>query len=364
MSHFKFKYFRVLNIEQYISELLYKYDCVIVPGLGGFVANYKSATIQPIQNTFSPPSKSISFNKNLNGNDGLLANFIAKQESFSFDLASKKIEDYVVKINRSLKLKKSVVFVGVGTLFLDSENRLQFEPANSANYLLESYGLPVYQKQPIKRITIEDKITKEFVDRTRPLIAITGQENKKSKQWLYSAALVFLAFGAGFMANTSNLSGDLNYANLNPFTTNACAVYSPISSSFVLPEIKRTTIEEQINVVNNDSFFVEVALDENENSFIVQLKEKVVAAPVSTYVVETKKVLQYHIVGGCFSEKKNARKMVKKLKKQGFEAFIIGKRKGLWAVSYSSFATRKEALNALANAQNHNDKAWILDQSF
>lgn len=335
-----------------------------MPGLGGFVANYKSATIQPIQNTFSPPSKSISFNKNLNSNDGLLANFIVKQESFSFDLASKKIEDYVVKINRSLKLKKSIVLVGVGALFLDSENRLQFEPANSANYLLESYGLPVYQKQPIKRISIKDKITKEFVDKTTPLIAINGQENKKSKQWLYSAALVFLAFGAGFMANTSDLSGDLNYANLNPFTTNTCAVYSPIPHSFVLPEIKITTIEEQINAVNKDSFFVEVTLNENESPFIVQLREKAIAPPVSTYVAETKKVLQYHIVGGCFSEKKNAKKMVKKLKKQGFKASIIGKRKGLWTVSYSSFATRKEAINALANAKNHNDKAWVLDQSF
>jgi len=353
-----------MKIEQYISELLYKYDCVIVPGLGGFVANYKSATIQPIQNTFSPPSKSISFNKNLNSNDGLLANFIAKQESFSFDLASKKIEDYVVKINRSLKLKKSIVLVGVGALFLDSENRLQFEPANSANYLLESYGLPVYQKQPIKRITIEDKITKEFVDRTTPLIAINGQENKKSKQWMYSAALVFLAFGAGFMANNSNLSGNLNYANLNPFTTNVKAVYTPLPSSAVVSEIKELTLEEQINAANENNFFVEVTLTENENPFIVQLKEKSIAEPVSTYVAETKKVLQYHIIGGCFSEKKNAKTMVRKLKKQGFDAFIVGKRKGLWTVSYNSFVTRKEAVNALTNAQSHNDKAWVLDQSF
>ena len=73
-----------MKLEQYISKLLYQYDCVIVPGLGGFVANYKSATIQPVQNTFSPPSKGISFNKNLNNNDGLLANFIAQEETVSF----------------------------------------------------------------------------------------------------------------------------------------------------------------------------------------------------------------------------------------------------------------------------------------
>ena len=61
-------------------------------------------------------------------------------------------------------------------------------------------------------------------------------------------------------------------------------------------------------------------------------------------------------------EKRNAKKMVKKLKKSGFNAFIVGKRKGLWTVSYNSFVTKKEAVNALGFAQNHNEKAWILNQ--
>ena len=353
-----------MKLDQYISELLYKYDCVVIPGLGGFVANYKSATIQPIQNTFSPPSKSISFNKNLSNNDGLLANFIVQKENASFDVATKKIEEYVTKINRGLKLKKRVLLENIGTLFLDSENRTQFEPQNTTNYLLESYGLPIYQKQPINRITIEEKITKEFIDRTAPLVAVKSGENQKSKKWMYSAALVFLAFGVGWMSNGSNLSGDLNYANLNPFTPTPKAIYSPLEANIITPDTKGISIKEQIAAANENSFFIEVKLDEKESPFIIQLKEKIIAAPVSTYVATSKKVLQYHIVGGCFSEKRNAKKMVKKLKKEGFDAFIVGKRKGLWAVSYSSFVTRKEAVNALTNAQNHNNKAWILDQSF
>ncbi len=353
-----------MKLEHYISELLYQYDCVIVPGLGGFVANYKSATIQPIQNTFSPPSKSISFNKNLNANDGLLANLIAQKEGFSFDEALKKIEENVVVINKNLKQKNAVLLNGIGSLFLDAENRLQFEPENSANYLLESFGLPVYQKQPIKRITIEEKITKEFVDRTVPHVAASGIEKKKSKKWMYSAALVLLAFGAGFMTNNSNLSGDLNYANLNPFTPNKKAVYTPQQYSSDNTEEEKTNLKEQLLEAKEDQIFIEINLDENVSPLVVKLKENPVAEPVSTYVAETKKALQYHIIGGCFSEKKNAKIMVRKLKKQGFDAFIVGKRKGLWTVSYNSFVTRKEAVNALESAQAHNDKSWILNQSF
>ena len=54
--------------------------------------------------------------------------------------------------------------------------------------------------------------------------------------------------------------------------------------------------------------------------------------------------------------------MVKSLKKKGLNAWLVGKRKELWTVSYSSFATRKEALEALVIAQKENPKAWILNQ--
>ena len=349
-----------MKLETYISELLYQYDCVVVPGLGGFVANYKSATIQSVQNTFSPPSKSISFNKNLNANDGLLANLIAQKEGFNFDIAIKKIDEAVVSINRDLKLKKRVLLNDVGTLFLDAENRTQFEPQTSINYLLGSYGLAVFQKQPIQRVTLEEKITKEFVDRTAPMVVV---KNSKSRQWAYAAAVTVLAFGAGWMTNNADLNAELNYANLNPFTPDVRAVYSPVKSSLkVNEEIKTKTVKEQVAEADENAYFLSVTFNKEDSPVIVQLREKPIAEAVSTYVAVAKQELHYHIVAGCFSEKRNAKKMVKKLKKQGFESFIVGKRKGLWAVSYNSFVTRKEAVNALEFAQDHNDKAWILNQ--
>lgn len=349
-----------MKIDRYISELLYQYDCVVVPGLGGFVANYKSATIQSVQNTFSPPSKSISFNKNLNANDGLLANLIAQKEGVSFDVSLQKIEKTVVGIHQDLKQKKRVSLPNVGVLFLDAENRTQFEPQLSVNYLLGSYGLAVFQKQPIQRVTIEEKITKEFVDRTVPSrVAQSGT----SKQWMYSAALALLTFGIGWAASSSDLSGNLNYANLNPFTSNAKALYTPSNPiAFVEESTTENTITAQIAAADESAYFLSVTLGKEENPLVVQLREKTIAEAVSTYVAVAKQELHYHIVAGCFSEKRNANKMVRKLKKQGFDAFIVGKRKGLWAVSYNSFVTRKEAVNALDFAQDHNGKAWILNQ--
>lgn len=353
-----------MKLEQYISELLYKYDCVIVPGLGGFVANYKSATIQPIQNTFSPPSKSISFNKNLTNNDGLLANLVAQKENINFNVATKNIEESVLLIQQDLKLKKRILLKDVGTLVLDNESRIQFDPANTVNYLLGSYGLSVFQKQPIKRATIEEKITKEFKDRTAPL-TVVKEGKKKSTKWIAAAVIgIPLAFLAGWMPSNVDLASDLNYANLNPFKPEAKAVYSPTKSAFIFNEAKESTVKEQIALADENTSFLEVSFDENEKPVIVQLKEKPVAEAVSTYVAISNNSFGFHIIGGCFSSKSNARKMARKLKREGFSASIVGKRKGLWAVSYNSFATRREAINALTNAQAHNTKAWILKQSF
>jgi len=230
--------------------------------------------------------------------------------------------------------------------------------------LLGSYGLSVFQKQPIKRATIEEKITKEFKDRTAPLTVVKERKGISPK-WRAAAIIgIPLAVLAGWMPTQYNLAGDLNYANLNPFKPDVKTVYTPAQSDFVIVDSKENSIKEQIALADENTYFLKVSIDENETPVVVQLKEKPVAEAVSTYVAATNRELKYHIIGGCFSSKGNARKMVRKLKKEGFDASIIGKRKGLWTVSYNSFATRREAVDALADAKSHNTKAWILNQSF
>jgi nucleoid DNA-binding protein len=347
-----------VKLENYISELLYQYDCVVVPGLGGFVANYKSAKIQAVQNTFLPPSKSISFNKNLTTNDGLLANLIAQKEGVTFDVSIQKIESAVASINQDLKQKKTVLLHHIGTLFLDAENRTQFEPQQTINYLLGSYGLAVFQKQPIQRATIEEKITKEFVDRTAPLT----MKAEKSKQWMYSAALAILTFGVGWMASSSDLSGNLNAANLNPFSNEAKQLYTPSNAKKTTENLEEKTIKQQVSSASKNAYYLDLNLVDLESPLIVQLQNNSFTEADNTAVSSNKKRLNYHVIAGCFSDKANAKLMAKDLKRKGFEAFIVGKRKGLWAVSYNSFSSRKEAVSALNTAQKHNDKAWILNQ--
>ena len=74
-----------MNLANYINDLLYRYDCVIVPDFGGFVTNRIGAKLNSDTHTFSPPTKQIAFNSHLKHNDGLLANYIASSEQISFE---------------------------------------------------------------------------------------------------------------------------------------------------------------------------------------------------------------------------------------------------------------------------------------
>lgn len=334
-----------MKLDHYISQLLFRYDCVIVPNLGGFVTNYKPASINPVKDTFYPPSKGISFNKNLSHNDGLLANAISQDNNISYEKALKIIEEAVFTIQQELKNRKKVAFENVGILFYDHENRLQFEPSATVNYLLESYGLSSFQQFPVKRKTLEDKI------KETPVLPISGSKN--TKKWIAAAAVFIpLAFLTIWIPTKFDIGSELNYANLNPFKTVA-PVYTERTSA--LPTIKKVvtpTVDEKTQTIQ----FIA-----NEKPIVITQATAEETAKVDSTYVETKKLkANFHVVGGCFAEKQNAQKFVQELINAGFEASIIGKRKGLFTVSYSGFSTRQEAVEGLAQVKNHNKKAWIL----
>lgn len=84
-----------MRTDLYISELLYTNDCVIIPGLGGFVANTRTAFLNPAQHTFTPPSRRVAFNASLRTNDGLLAHYVSRREGLSYGDALAAIKLWV-----------------------------------------------------------------------------------------------------------------------------------------------------------------------------------------------------------------------------------------------------------------------------
>lgn len=342
-------------ISEYISQLLFYHECVILPNFGGLVGNYKPAYVQTIQHKFHPPSKQITFNKNLINNDGLLAHYIAKKENCSYNEALKEIDAFVLTIKTKLKTTKAFTLGEIGMFVTDNENRIHFEPSLNENYLLSSYGLTTFRANPIKRETYEERISEQ--------IKISSQQKTSIKKWVAAAAILIpLGFLTLWLPIHYDLSKEINYAKLNPFVTvSEKAVYTQRKAFTSFNEDDDLMLlENQLKNDTTQSKYLPFSWIKNEPPITIALNKTEIAKADTTSVV-LKKHFRYHIVAGCFSEKKNAKRMVNQLKEKGFEAWIIGQRKGLWTVSYNSFTSRKEAVDALALAKLDNQKAWMLE---
>lgn len=330
-----------MNVEKHIGELLYDHNCVIVPDLGGFVANYAPAKIHPTQHTFTPPSKNIVFNINLKNNDGLLANQIAAFEKKSYSEALKYIDYFVKEINIQLKKGAKVKIDEVGTLFLDVEKNIQFEPAPT-NFLLDAFGLSSFHSPAIKRDAIAKRIIeKEFKDRG-PIPA----EKKRSKVKRYVAVAIALPllFAMVWIPLKTDLLKNINYSDINPFS----------KKEVKIPEVKTNVVP----LVNNDTTAKKIIV---YDTVIVPVAKTLVAVD-TTAVVKNEINLNYkfHLVAGCFQIEENAIKFVQTLQSQNLNAAIIGQNnKGLYVVSCGDFLTRKDALNELSSLRKVQPNAWL-----
>src|SRR4029079_3399956 len=103
-----------MKIEHYIAQLLYRHQCVTVPGFGAFLTEIQSAYFNEVSNTFYPPKKLISFNSHLKNNDGLLANHISISEKIDYETAVQKIKDEVDSCKERLESYLPVLFNGIG----------------------------------------------------------------------------------------------------------------------------------------------------------------------------------------------------------------------------------------------------------
>jgi len=297
-----------MTLSNYINDLLFRYDCVIVPNFGGFVTNAISAKVNHFSHTFYPPTKQITFNSHLKNNDGLLANYIASSENISFEKAVEKIAGVVAEWNTQLQ-NESVVIGKIGSISLNKEQQITFEPNATTNYLTETFGMSSVSSPAVKRL----EYNKQAAAIT-PVIA-----NKKS-------------------------SGILKYA--------ATAAIVLTVSAFGWNGYQNNQLKEQY------------AKQQQDVEKKIQSATFVISNPLPTIQLnvarETPK--NFHIIAGAFKFPENAEKKLTQLKAKGFDAKIIGINKyGLTQVTYSSFETRTEAFKNLNKIRiNHSDDAWLL----
>ena len=309
-----------MNIQPYIAQLLYRYQCVTVPGFGAFLTEIQSAQWVESANSFFPPKKLISFNANLKNNDGLLANHIAQSEKTSYDYAVSAIQYEVLSWRKALEANGMFSIKNIGDISLNADGNLVFTPIDQTNYLSSSFGLTSFVSPAVKREIFEQKT--EAIDENKVIALDTAG---RGNSYLKYAAIFILGLG---------LTASVGYS-----------VYqNQIATETVIVE---TAVQKEVqNKIQEATFFIKSPL------------------PAVTLSVKESK-MSYHVVAGAFREEKNAQKIFERLSKLGYKAKRIAPNKyGLFPVLYGSYATLAEANKVKTEVQEKdNSAAWLLIQS-
>ena len=308
-----------MQLETFISDLLYRYECVTIPEFGAFLTQRVSATIDDASNTFHAPKKVVSFNEQIQQNDGLLAHYIADVEKIPFEVANKKIAKRVKLLKSYLTQGETLTFKNIGEIVFNNEGKILFEPAYNLNYLTDSFGLSQFEAPTVTREVYKEEA--EAIEKVVP-IAVTP-EKRQSKPYLKYAAIALIALTLGGFGASK-------------FYVNQIETHNQLAQEQATQELDTKIQQATFNL----------------NPF-----------PAITLNI-IKQTGNYHIVAGAFRIEENCEKKVKQLKSDGFSARKIGANKyGLHQVAYASYEGRLDALKALRTIKKtHNKNAWLLVQ--
>lgn len=307
-----------MKIEQYISQLLYRYQCVTVPGFGAFLTEFQSAQLDESSHSFYPPKKMISFNPFIKNNDGLLANHLAEAEKISYEIAVNTIQNEVSHWKTKIQEFGNFSIKNIGDFSLNSERNIVFVPADQINYLKESFGLSSFVSPSVKREVYKEEI--EQLEEQAPLI-FTPEKRRNYSVLKYAA---FFLLSAG-------IAGTVGYK-----------FYEKKIAEETL--IVQTNVQKKVNQkIQEATFYISNPL------------------PSVTLTVPAEK-MPYHVVAGVFRIETNAEEHYQRLLKLGFKALRLAPNKhGLFPVLYGSYPSYTEAQQAIKDIHKLDNKdAWLL----
>ena len=176
-----------MKIAKYVSDLLFDFECVVIPGLGGFLTDDKPVSINEVTHSFSPPFRKVHFNVQLRTNDGLLVNHVAQQEQIGYKTAKQRVDQFVFQCHNALTEGKKINFKNIGSLYHDVDKNIVFKQDIKVNYNPNSFGLSSLVSPAITRPTDEEKIkkvVKSAIDKNKPQKKPVDRKGKINEEFI------------------------------------------------------------------------------------------------------------------------------------------------------------------------------------
>lgn len=313
------------DLISHIEYLLHTHNCVIVPGLGGFVLNALPSEKIGVAE-FSFPNYELVFNRDLTHNDGLLSESYMKTYDCSFEKATQRIEAATQKLRNELQQKGTVKLGKLGSFVMHGDKRFVYEATSFVRP--EVFGLSNVTLKPI--IQLQPAVPIQTTNR-KTIIRNVGIGT--------AAAAVIALLLLIFPFNTS--TSDLQNAHI--FSENN--IFAGVSHKTREGEAKSTTLSPSTEKI------AEKANTPTPNN-----------QPLSETTVSADEKM-FYVVVGVYQVPKVASQIIDALRAEGFSNVSSLSRSGRTDVFVDSFSDKDEAEAYMReihkNYPNHRD-AWVL----
>ena len=364
----------VIELERHIEILLLSNDCVIVPGLGGFMTHHVEARYDEQDNMFLPPLRTLGFNPQLNINDSLLAQSYIEAYDISYPEALQRIEDEVNELRHHLQNEGSYELNDIGLLALNDEGNYVFTPCEAGILTPALYGLSSFEIKPLQY----------QVAHPEPVVLPKPEPKEEPEEQSVEQPVAQIIDIEPETADEEEDADDGVVRIKLSWIRNAVAVAAILLAVFILalPSGKTDMMTRTISNLNNGLLFGMTSKDTNTSKIEIQKKVEtvntlpaktdsvakaltdsvIVASADSAAKVDITPQKQYCIVLASYVSMRNANDFIERLQKQGFEQAEVFERHNIRRVIYGHYASENDAYNDLRrfHRQSETAEAWVM----
>ena len=309
-----------MNLISHIEFLLHTHNCVVVPDLGGFVVNSVPSYREGVSD-FHAPTCELVFNRDLQHNDGLLAQSYMKTDALTFEAATRKIEQEVQELKNRLREQRYLDLGKLGMFTMHDDARFVYTPATFVRPAF--FGLSTASLKPLIQMPV-------------PILP-PKRETKMLRRFSFRAAAA-VAAGLLLFAIPSNESTVRRQA------------------AQMIPTIETTIVAAPVNEEIQETFFeTSIAPPQIDN-----VSENL---PVAETIIEN--LPTYYIIIGVFQYAAGAEITKNQLIERGISEATTMERNGRIYVTAASYNDRAEAQAGLRRLRQEHPvyfDAWVLSR--
>lgn len=373
----------MIELSKHIEVLLLENDCVIVPGLGGFIAHYRPSVYKEDTQEYCPPVRTIGFNPQLVMNDGLLVQSFMQAYDTDFPDATRKIEKTVALLKEGLYKKGQFSLGSVGVLYYNMDGGYGFEPCADGYFTPSLYGLQRLSLPllPEEHLNVSSVAIPELVS-DEAGTAMSKTVLKPVHHWLQTAVAVAAAILLFFVWSVpveNTYMDEANYASLGTATLFDAirnqSVATQLSGSSVHQDLTRQASQKQHThavkpvVVKTEK----VAKVEKPHPAKTEKEESVRSSSVSPVKVKSEKEVKqtaqvgqkaqktFYIIIASLTTRTDAQRELEKFRTAGCTRAAVLESAGKFRVVFDQYQSQADAYQKVQELRKQESfkNAWV-----